>query len=121
MAFDMIETDYYSAYMNAQMSEGTDAGREEAIRTFLALGEQRKQRRTMTFPESAFAFDAALGYARLALLAERRGSSREAKEYSARSASYCPQLGWSDCSAQKIADTVVALDKQGLFSAPGSK
>jgi len=121
MAFDMVESAYYSTYMDMQMSEGTDAAREEAIRTFLALTQKRRERRVPFFSERMLALDSALGNARLAALAQKRGASQEAKQYLAQAESYCPQMGWRECSAEKITDFAARLDKQGMFGAGGSK
>ena len=48
-AFDMAEISYYSAHMDMQMSEGTDATREEAIHAFLALVEKRSEQSNAFF------------------------------------------------------------------------
>lgn len=120
MAFDVIESSYYSAYMDMQMSEGTDVAREEAIRTFLALTERRRERRAPMFSKDILAIDSALAYARLAALAQKRGATQEAKQYLANAASYCPQIGWQECSVEKITHFATRLDKQGLFAVEGS-
>ena len=120
LAFDMAETAYYSAFIEAQMSEGTNATREEALRAFLAVIEKRKGHWTPTFSEKGYAVDAALTNARLSALAQKRGATREAQEYLNRAASFCPQIGWQDCSAEKILAFAQRLDKHGLFGGKGS-
>ncbi|NOS87050.1 MAG: hypothetical protein HOP34_00670 [Methylococcaceae bacterium] len=116
-AFDMAEVEYYSSHMVMQLSEGTDATREEAIHTFLALNEKRKNRPSKFFTEKILATDSALAYARLAALAQKRGATKEADQYLSRAASFCPQIGWQECSAEKITYMVQRLDKQGIFKA----
>jgi predicted ATPase len=107
--------------MDMQMSEGTDAAREEAIHTFLALNEKRKQQPSELFPESLLAKDSALAYARLAALAKKRGATQEAEQYLNRAASLCPQTGWQECSAEKIVSMVHRLDRNGIFKSGGGK
>lgn len=120
-AFDAAEVTYYSAYMETQMSQGTDASLEEAIRGFLTLIEQRKGHPSTLFTEKDIATDAALSNARLAALAQKRGAPQEAQQYLARAASFCPQMGWKDCSAEKISYMVQRLDKDGIFKTGGTK
>lgn len=115
LALDMVETAYYSAYTEMQMAEGTDASREEATRGFLALIEKRKGHWTPLFTEKGYAIDSALTNARLSALAQKRGATQEAQEYLSRAASFCPQIGWQECSAEKIVSFAKRLDKHGLF------
>jgi hypothetical protein len=115
LAFDMVEVEYFGAYIGMQMSEGTDASREEALHAFLALNEKRRVRPSEFFTERILATDSALAYARLAALAQKRGATQEAQQYLNRAASFCPQIGWQECSAEKITYMVQRLDKQGIF------
>ena len=115
VAFDMAEFGYYSAYMEMQMSEGTDATREEAIRGFLALNEKRKEHPSLWLTEKVLATDFALAYARLAALAQKRGATQEAQQYLNRAVSFCPQIGWKECSAEKLNNVVHRLDRTGIF------
>jgi hypothetical protein len=114
-AFDMAEAAYYSSFMSIQMSEGTDATREEAIRGHLALIEKRKSHPSPLFTEKVAAIDSALGYARLSALAKKRGAEQEAQQLLSRAVSFCPQMGFRECNAEKIFDAVQHLDKQGIF------
>lgn len=120
-AFDMVEVGYYAAHMEMQFSEGTDAAREEVIHTFLALNEKRKARPSEFFTEKMLATDSALAYGRLAALAQKRGAIQEAQQYLNRAASFCPQIGWQECSAEKITYMVQRLDKQGIFKEGAEK
>ncbi len=115
LAIDMAEIAHLSAYIDTQMSEGTDTTREEAIRVFLASLEERKKHPSPWFTEKVYATDSALSYARLSALARKRGAIEEAQQLLERAASYCPQIGWQECSAEKIVDAVHRLDKRGLF------
>ena len=121
VAFDMAEFGYYVAHVDTQLSEGTDATREEAIHTFLALIEKRKARPNELFTEKILASDSALSYARLAALAQKRGATQEAQQYLKRAESFCPQIGWQECSAEKITYMVQRLDKQGIFKTGANK
>ena len=80
-AFDMAHVGYYMAHMEMQMGEGTDATREEAIRSFLALNEKRKERPNIRLTEKILSTESALTYARLAALDQKRGSTQEALQY----------------------------------------
>ena len=120
-ALDMAETGYYATHMDMLVSEGTDATREEAIHTFLALNEKRKARPGAFFAEKMLATDSALAYARLAALAQKRGATHEAQQHLDRAASFCPQMGWQECSAEKIAHMVQRLDKMGISEAAAEK
>lgn len=115
LALDIAETDYLLVHMERQFSEGTDATREEAVHSFLALNERRKARPNEFFTEKVLATDSALAYARLAALAQKRGATQEAQQYLNHAESFCPQIGWKDCSAEKIAFMVQRLDEQGIF------
>jgi arginine utilization protein RocB len=121
LAFDMAETGYYAAHMDMQFDEGTDATREEAIHTFLALNEKRKTRPSELFTQKMLATDSALAYARLAAFARKRGAIQEAQQYLNRAASFCPQIGWQECSAQKIVYMVQRLDQKGVLGTPPEK
>ena len=120
-AYELAETGYYFAYMDMQMSEGTDAAREEAIHGFLTLVEKRKGQKSILFPEKAIAQDMAFANVRLAALAQKRGATQEAKQYLDRAASFCPQTGWRECSVEKIVSVVQRLDKQGIFGTKNPK
>lgn len=120
-AFDMAETGYYAAHMEMLLSEGSEATREEAIHTFLALNEKRKARPGAFFTEKMLATDSALAYARLAALAQKRGATQQAQQHLDRAASFCPQIGWQECSAEKIAHMVQRLDKLGISEAGAEK
>ena len=120
-AYEMIETGNFYAYMDLQMREGTDAAREEALHGFLALIEKRKGQQSTLLTEKIFATDSALTNARLAALAKKRGADHEAQQYLDRAASFCPQTGWHDCTAEKIVYMVQRLDKQGIFGAKSAE
>ena len=115
LAFDIAEAAYFVAHVDIQMSEGTDATREEALHGFLALNEKRRARSTEFYTEKMFATGSALAYARLSALARKRGATQEAQQYLKRAESFCPQIGWQECSAAKISYMVQRLDKHGMF------
>jgi hypothetical protein len=115
VGLDMAEMEYYFKYSEMQMAEGTDATREEVIRDFLALIEKRRGSGSPWFSEKVYAADSALANARLSALARKRGATQEADEYLNRAASFCPQIGWRECSAEKIVQFALRLDKHGLF------
>jgi hypothetical protein len=119
LAFDVAETADYSGFIEAQLSEGTNAARDEALHNFLAVIEKRKGHWTPTFSEKAYAVDSALTNARLSALAQKRGTSQDAQEYLERAVSFCPQIGWQDCSAEKMVAFAQRLDEHGLFGGKG--
>jgi len=98
VAFDMAEFSYYSA-----------------IRGFLALNKKRKEHPSLWLTEKVLATDFALAYARLAALAQKRGATQEAQQYLNRAVSFCPQIGWKECSAEKLNNVVHRLDRTGIF------
>ena len=121
LAFDMAEMEYYFTHNEVQMSEGTDATREEALRGFLAFIEKRRGHQSPWFTEKIYATDSALANARLSALARKRGATQEADEYLNRAASFCPQIGWQECSVEKIVSVAQRLDKHGLFGSEASQ
>jgi hypothetical protein len=121
LAFDMAEMEYYFTLNEVQMAEGTDATREEALRGFLAFIEKRRGHESPWFTEKIYATDSALANARLSALAKKRGANQEADEYLNRAASFCPQIGWQECSVEKIASVAQRLDKHGLFGSEASE
>ena len=121
LAFDGAEIIYYSAFIDTQMIHGTDASLEEAIRDFLKIIETRKDYPSTLLNKKVLATDAALSNARLAALAQRRGATLESQQYLNRAASFCPQLGWNECSAEKIISVVHKLDKLGTFKTGDTK
>lgn len=114
-AYQMAEIAHYSAFVSAQMSEGTDEAGEEALRVFLAVIENRKGNWSPIFPERVYAIDSALTNARLSALAQRRGARDEARRYLDAALSFCPQTGWRDCTAENMMAVVQRLDKDGIF------
>ncbi|MDP2829455.1 MAG: hypothetical protein Q8O37_12715 [Sulfuricellaceae bacterium] len=121
LAFDIVEVGYFRAYLDMQMSEGTDAAREEALHTFLALNEKRRTRPSEFFTEKMLATDSALAYALLAALANKRSSTQEAQQYLNRAESFCPKIGWRECSAEQITNVVQHSDKHGIFNEGADK
>lgn len=121
LAFNMAEMEYYFTHNEVQMAEGTDATREEALRGFLAFIEKRRGHESPWFTEKVYATDSALANARLFALAKKRGATQEAKEYLNRAASFCPQIGWQECSAEKIVSVAQRLDKHGLFGSEATQ
>ena len=65
--------------------------------------------------ERTLATDAALSYARLAALANKRGATQEAEQHAKQAVSYCPKIGWKACSIDEINYMVERLDKRGVF------
>jgi hypothetical protein len=116
-AFDMAEMNFYLSYMAIQMVDGTDATREEAIRGHLTLIEKRKGHASPLFTEKVAATDSALSYAKLSVLAKKRGAEQEAQQLLDRAVSFCPQMGLAQCSSEKILSLVQQIDKQGIFGA----
>ena len=121
LAFDGAEIIYYSAFVDTQMIHGTDASLEEAIHDFLKIIETRKAHPSKLLSKKVLTTDAALSNARLAALAQKRGATQESQQYLNRAASLCPQLGWNECSAEKIISVVHKLDKLGTFKTGETK
>ncbi len=112
---EMLESKYYATHMGMQLDHGTDAGREDMIRAFIALNEKHMARPSRLLTERMLATDAALSYARLAALANKRGAMQEATQHVKQAVSYCPKIGWKACSIEEINSMVERLDRQGIF------
>ncbi|WP_018604906.1 hypothetical protein [Uliginosibacterium gangwonense] len=116
LAFDSTEIDFYSSYIATQLEEGADAAKEKAILSHLALIEKRSHHKDEIFNGSVAAFDAAKAYANLYALAKKRGADQEAQTFLDHATSYCPQLAWKECNADKLLEVAKRLDKQGIFN-----
>jgi len=114
-ASEMAQIAHYSVYLDAQRTQGSDAAYEEALRGFLDLLDTHSQGSSPLFSEKVYAVDSALTYARLSVLASKRGASDEAATYIGEALALCPELGWQDCSAKTLTEAVLRLDKRGPF------
>lgn len=112
---EMLEAEYFGTHMEMQLDRGTDAAREDVIRAFIALNEKRMAHPGRLLTERLLATDAALSYARLAALANKRGANQEAEQHAKQAVSYCPKIGWEACSIEEINYMVERLDKRGIF------
>jgi hypothetical protein len=101
---------HLSTYVQVQRASGTDAAYEEALKAFLHHLEQRRGSADAALPESMYAVDSALTYARLADLARKRGASTEAANYMALAEAQCPKMGWRSCSGAQIAEMAAQVD-----------
>jgi hypothetical protein len=110
-AHEMAEVSHYSAYLQAQRTQGSDAAYEEALKGYLTVLDMRSRGPSPIFPDQVYAVDSALTYARLSMLASKRGAKDEAATYLTRASDLCPRLGWKDCSAATITEMAVRLDK----------
>lgn len=112
---EMLESEYFGTHLEMQLDHGTDAAREDTIRAFIALNEKRMAHPNRVLTERLLATDAALSYARLAALANKRGATQEAEQHTKQAVSYCPKIGWKACSIEEINYIVERLDKRGIF------
>jgi tetratricopeptide (TPR) repeat protein len=118
---ERMDVMHFSAYLSAQRSEGTDAAYEEALKAFLLVLDKRQGNWSPTWPDSVYAVDRALTYARLAMLARKRGAEKEAAEYTDQSVALCPRMGWQTCSGEQIAAAAARLDKTALSGRASSE
>lgn len=114
-ALDKAEVDYIHAYLDTQLSQGTDAAREDAIRAHLAFSERIRARHDPFFTARVNDFDSAMDYTRLAILARKRGAEAEATQNISHAMNYCLRLDWQVCSADKLTAAVLQIDKAGIF------
>ena len=114
-ADEMAQVAHYSAYLDAQLAKGNDAAYEEALRGYLALLDMRSRSASPMFSEKVYAVDTALTYARLSVLASKRGANDEAAAYLTKASALCPKLGWEDCSAATITQVAGRLDKRSTI------
>ena len=110
-AHEMAEVSHYAAYLDAQRAQGNDAAYEEALKGFLAVLETRSKGPSPIFPDRVYAVDSALTYARLSILASKRGAKEEATALLVKASDLCPRLAWKECSAATITEMAVRLDK----------
>jgi len=110
-ATEMAQVAHYSAYLDAQRAQGSDAAYEEALRGYIAVLDLRSKGPSPIFSDKVYAVDSALTYARLSTLASRRGAKEEAATYLMKASDLCPRLGWKDCSAATITEVAARLDK----------
>jgi hypothetical protein len=108
---EVTEVAHYSALLDVQRSKGSDAAYEETLRGYLAMLERHKGSESPLFSGKTIAVDTALTYARLSVLAMKRGSHDEAKEILSRAVALCPELQWQECSGEAIVAVVQRLDK----------
>ena|SRR5688572_22928575 len=113
-AADMAQVAHYSAYLDAQRTQGSDAAYEEALRGYIKLLDLRSKGSSPIFSDKVYAVDSALTYARLSFLASRRGAKEEAGAYLMKASDFCPRLGWKDCSGAIITEVAARLDKGRL-------
>jgi len=112
---EMADVAHFSMYLAVQRSSGTAAAYEEGLNAFLLVLKQRKSNWNPAWPESIYAVDTALTYARLAELARKRGAEKEAAEYTAQAAAQCPKMGWRTCTGERIAEVAAQVDAKGPF------
>lgn len=81
----------------ARVSED-DNEYEEALWLHFGALQWNRRGATSPFPDRVRAVDAALVYARLSALAAKRGSREQSEWLLSKAASFCPQIGWPECS-----------------------
>jgi hypothetical protein len=89
---------------------GNDAAYETALRQHVAFLQLNAQSAERVFGAKATANDTALAYARLSMLARKRGADVESLNYSKQAESFCPTLGWQECSVDKLFALASQLD-----------
>jgi len=89
---------------------GNDAAYETALRQHISFLQFNAQRAERVFGAKATANDTALAYARLSMLARKRGADAESLQYAKQAEFLCPALGWQDCSAEKLVALASQLD-----------
>lgn len=89
---------------------GNDAAYEVALRQHISFLRSNAQSAERVFGAKATANDTALAYARLSLLARKRGADVESLHYAKHAESLCPALGWQECSAEKVIGLASQLD-----------
>ena len=111
VANEMAQLAHYAAYLEAQRTSANDAAYEEALRGFLTLLDTSSRGPAPLFSDQVYAVDSALTYARLSVLASKRGAHAEARQYLVKASSLCPRLGWKECSTDEIVATARRLDR----------
>jgi hypothetical protein len=114
-ADEMARISHYSAYVDIQRANATDAAYEEALRGFLGLLNTARGNSSSGIPDRAYAFDAAVTYVRLSQLAAKRGAKEEATAFLGKASALCPRIGWKACSETILVDATERLDTQTLF------
>ena len=106
----MVTFAAYGEFLEAQRKQ-SDAAYESALRGRLVLVDKYKGR-SEVFSRNVYATDQALTHARLSQLALKRGAVHEAQEHLVRAESFCPDIGWKECSAGTILEFVKRLDEK---------
>ena len=115
LALSITESDSIHAYIDTQLREGTDAAREDALRTHLAYAERMRARHDPIFDAKVLNMDSALDYIRLAILARHRNAEEEASQDTRRALGYCQNLGPAACNTDKLTQLARATDTAGIF------
>jgi hypothetical protein len=105
--------------LEAARTSGNDAVYEEAMRQHIAFLQLNERSAQPLLGEKAFALDLALAYARLSILAGKRGADAESSHLLQKAESFCPAIGWPECSGQRIFAFASQVDSN-LSKQPGS-
>jgi hypothetical protein len=88
--------------LEAARTSGNDHAYEEALRQHIAYLQVNERSSQPLLGEKAYALDLALAYARLSMLAGKRGGDGESSSLLQKAESFCPAIGWPECSGQRI-------------------
>lgn len=105
--------------LEAARTSGNDAAYEEALRQHIALLQLNERGAQPLLGEKGLALDVALAYARLSMLARKRGADIESSRLLQKAESFCPTIGWPECSGQRIFAFASQVDSN-LFKQSGS-
>jgi hypothetical protein len=83
-------------------TSGNDANYEEALWRHIAHLQIDENSAQPQLNEKGFAVDYALAYARLSMIAGKRGSESESSRLLQKAESFCPRIGWPECSGRSI-------------------
>ena len=106
----------YAVMLELARIEGTDSAYENALNDYLVFLESRQGDWTPMFSEQVHAMESALTYARLSMLAEKRGEPIEVSKLRKLAESHCPETGVRDCSAERISTLAQRLDQNELLT-----
>jgi hypothetical protein len=115
LALSVTEFEFIHTYIDTQLREGTDAAREDALRTHIAYTERMRARHDPIFDANMMNMSSSLNYIRLAILVRHRNAEDEARQDTLRALNYCRNLGPTACNVDKLTQLVHATDKAGIF------
>jgi hypothetical protein len=108
---DLVVVDRRGQNALAQPALGVSREDEQALRAYVSWLEEQRGNLSLEWGETAFATTAALGYARLAVLAEDRGDAVRALARFDGAAFYCEPARIANCSPEQMRLLIAGFER----------